>query len=333
MIINCRKDNQVPDHAYENSTYVWTVLLRRSEAWPEQIQKLLKEMSEKHAGEMIELPNNRGKIPETFLNILTQLSGVEVYTLECGAFAVNPYLKTATLTFFKASEDTVVTLAYRDEDGVVHKMSNGEAESGFNIGDYSLEGVNEVYTIIKPYPGLWALTSDDCQGLLAYYEPIEFVISPLDTPLNLLLFPSLKLVDKLAFKYAQKSDRVLVFVPLGAKNWRDKIENSNPRHILYISELQILKKSEREQLFYLIENREFIISTTTDIDTSYPKVEINTDNKLYDQNEILTIDDYVKFIVNSFQYQFPDTELSKKLGISRKSLWEKRKKYGIFKKK
>jgi len=62
-------------------------------------------------------------------------------------------------------------------------------------------------------------------------------------------------------------------------------------------------------------------------------LEINTDNKLYDQNEILTIDDYVKFIVNSFQYQFPDTELSKKLGISRKSLWEKRKKYGIFKKK
>ena len=44
-------------------------------------------------------------------------------------------------------------------------------------------------------------------------------------------------------------------------------------------------------------------------------------------------DDYVKFIVNSFQYKFPDTELSKKLGISRKSLWEKRKKYGLFKKK
>ncbi|EAH5670062.1 hypothetical protein CXE35_07460, partial [Campylobacter jejuni] len=30
---------------------------------------------------------------------------------------------------------------------------------------------------------------------------------------------------------------------------------------------------------------------------------------------------------------FPDTDLSKKLGISRKSLWEKRKKYEISKKK
>ena len=37
----------------------------------------------------------------------------------------------------------------------------------------------------------------------------------------------------------------------------------------------------------------------------------------------------------TFHYQdkYPDTELSKKLGISRKSLWEKRKKYDIVKKK
>ena len=41
--------------------------------------------------------------------------------------------------------------------------------------------------------------------------------------------------------------------------------------------------------------------------------------------------DYVKFIVLNYQHKFPDTELSKKLGISRKSLWERRKKYGIIK--
>ena len=184
------------------------------------------------------------------------------------------------------------------------------------------------YQTLKKYKNLYKEYSEYLLNDINITNDIDKVTTPLVIFTNYI-----KLVDKLAFKYAQKSDRVLVFVPLGAKNWRDKIENSNPRHILYISELQILKKSEREQLFYLIENREFIISTTTDIDTSYPKVEINTDNKLYDQNEILTIDDYVKFIVNSFQYQFPDTELSKKLGISRKSLWEKRKKYGIFKKK
>jgi biotin operon repressor len=50
-------------------------------------------------------------------------------------------------------------------------------------------------------------------------------------------------------------------------------------------------------------------------------------------NNIMTINDYVKMMVLSYQSKYPDTELSKKLGISRKSLWEKRKKLGIEKKK
>jgi hypothetical protein len=161
---------------------------------------------------------------------------------------------------------------------------------------------------------------------------IENDIDKITTPL-LIVTNYVKLVDKLAFEYAKNSNRVLIFVPLNSKEWKSKIENANFKYILYISDLQTLKKAEREQLFILLENRDFIISSTSEIETSYPTIEINTDNKLYDQNEILTIDDYVKFIVNNFQYQYPDTELSKKLGISRKSLWEKRKKYGIFKKK
>ena len=50
-------------------------------------------------------------------------------------------------------------------------------------------------------------------------------------------------------------------------------------------------------------------------------------------NEIVTIDEYVKYIIVNYQDKFSDTELSKKLGISRKSLWEKRKKYDVSKKK
>ncbi|MCW1548840.1 hypothetical protein OLS49_02640, partial [Campylobacter jejuni] len=54
--------------------------------------------------------------------------------------------------------------------------------------------------------------------------------------------------------------------------------------------------------------------------------------KNIDSNEILTIDEYVKYVIINYQNIFPDTDLSKKLGISRKSLWEKRKKYEISKK-
>ncbi len=184
------------------------------------------------------------------------------------------------------------------------------------------------YQTLKKYKNLYKEYHEYLLQDINIDNDIEKITSPL-----VILTNYIKLVDKLAFTYAKNKDRVLVFVPLSSKEWKNKIEKANKKHLLYISDLQTLKKAEREQLFDILEGRDFIISTTSDIETPYKQIEINTDNKLYDQNEILTIDDYVKFIVNNFQYQYPDTELSKKLGISRKSLWEKRKKYGIFKKK
>jgi len=184
------------------------------------------------------------------------------------------------------------------------------------------------YQTLKKYKTLYREYNEYLLQDIHIDDDIDKISSPL-----LILTNYIKLVDKLAFAYAKQTERVLSFVPLGSKDWKSKIDKANVKHLLYISDLQTLKKTEREQLFAILEGRDFIISTTSDIETPYKSIEINTDNKLYDQNEILTIDDYVKFIVNNFQYQYPDTELSKKLGISRKSLWEKRKKYGIFKKK
>jgi len=184
------------------------------------------------------------------------------------------------------------------------------------------------YQTLKKYKNLYKEYNEYLLQDIKTEDDIDKISTPL-----LILTNYVKLIDKLAFEYAKLKDRVLIFVPLTSKEWKNKIENSNKKHILYVSDLQTLKKAERELLFQLLEEREFIMSTTSEVETPYKTIEINTDNKLYDQNEILTIDDYVKFIVNNFQYQYPDTELSKKLGISRKSLWEKRKKYGIFKKK
>ena len=142
-----------------------------------------------------------------------------------------------------------------------------------------------------------------------------------------------RLVDKVVFEYAQTNKKLLTFIPLGDKTWKEKISKCSDQSLLYITEIHTLKKTDREQLLALITGYNFILCSTSELETEFPTITLNTDSKLYDQNEILTIDDYVKFIVNSFQYKFPDTELSKKLGISRKSLWEKRKKYELFKKK
>jgi len=142
-----------------------------------------------------------------------------------------------------------------------------------------------------------------------------------------------RLVDKVVFEYAQNEDKLLTFVPLTDKTWKDKIHASPTESLLYVTEIHTLKKADKEQLLELLQSYDFILCSTSELECDFETIILNTDSKLYDQNEILTIDDYVKFIVNSFQYKFPDTELSKKLGISRKSLWEKRKKYGLFKKK
>ena len=142
-----------------------------------------------------------------------------------------------------------------------------------------------------------------------------------------------RLIDKIAFEYAHINNKLLTFLPLGNKEWKEKLKNTSTSSLIYATEIHTLKKADREYFLEKLKNHDFILCTTSKLETEFETITLNTDSKLYDQNEILTIDDYVKFIVNSFQYKFPDTELSKKLGISRKSLWEKRKKYGLFKKK
>ena len=45
------------------------------------------------------------------------------------------------------------------------------------------------------------------------------------------------------------------------------------------------------------------------------------------------LDEYIKFCINTYQDNYSDVELANMLGISRKSLWEKRRKYEITKRR
>jgi len=143
-----------------------------------------------------------------------------------------------------------------------------------------------------------------------------------------------KYADSFAFEYAKKKNLPLHFITLSDPKSMSEIEAINGNSLIYIIDLQTLKKSDRKALYSMLENKNAIISSTDKIeDYEYEVIEIKSENKIFDQGEILPIEDYVKFIVLNYQHKFPDTELSKKLGISRKSLWEKRKKYDIVKKK
>lgn len=145
---------------------------------------------------------------------------------------------------------------------------------------------------------------------------------------------SQKLSDALIFEYCANIEKSFIFISLTSSNATEQILKTDKDEIIYLTELQKLKKSEKAKLFEIVKNRLIFISTT-DLTENAPffYIELNSDNKMLNHDEILSIDDYVKYIILNFQNKFPDTELSKKLGISRKSLWEKRKKYGLNKKK
>lgn len=143
-----------------------------------------------------------------------------------------------------------------------------------------------------------------------------------------------KYADRFAFDYAEQSGRDLIYVSLESASAFDDIARAPGSALLYVTDFQSLKKVDRKPFLELIASRRVIVSSTDSIDLEGVEViEIKSDNTFFEQGDILPIEDYVKYIVLNYQHKFPDTELSKKLGISRKSLWEKRKKYGIVKKK
>ena len=94
------------------------------------------------------------------------------------------------------------------------------------------------------------------------------------------------------------------------------------------------KEEAGKKILELCKKKKVAIQTS-DFAQSAPfdELELSIRDKNFDIGEIVTIDEYIKYIIVNYQDKFPDTELSKKLGISRKSLWEKRKKYDVSKKK
>lgn len=138
--------------------------------------------------------------------------------------------------------------------------------------------------------------------------------------------------DCFVFNFSNENNIASIYLDLSHPQNIDKILKDNA--LYYLVNFQNLKPSEKEKVLNLAIKKSIIIHTNTSLEhKEIPILELENEEKNFETNGILTIDDYVKHIIVSYQNVFPDTDLSKKLGISRKSLWEKRKKYGISKKK
>jgi len=141
-----------------------------------------------------------------------------------------------------------------------------------------------------------------------------------------------KLADQIVQQTAKDLKKEIVYISLALE---PKIDPSLYKDkIIYIYDFHTLKNTAKDFLVRTLSDYTVIFcSLEAQEEFEFPKLIVKNENKLTDHNSILTINDYVKLIVLKFQSKYPDTELSKKLGISRKSLWEKRKKFGIEKKR
>ena len=173
-------------------------------------------------------------------------------------------------------------------------------------------------------------------------EYFNFTMAEIDTTDVFLppSFPTLiesnsqKCADKLVFELSRKMDLPIIFISLTSSSWLKQVNAIQNKTIIYLTDYHTLKKNAKENVIKIIEDKNCVISTLEqEVDFPYRKIEFNNDNVLLGNSNIMTINDYVKMMVLSYQNKYPDTELSKKLGISRKSLWEKRKKLDIEKKK
>lgn len=140
-------------------------------------------------------------------------------------------------------------------------------------------------------------------------------------------------IDKLIMEHCQMENKIFSFISLSSENWKLKIKNTAHSHLLYISNLHLLNQNEIDELFRMLKNRIFIISTTEHIKTSYKTIKVDADMQLYDGSYIMSVEEYIQYIIKNFQYKVTDTELAKQLEFSRKTLYDRRNKYQIYKTK
>ena len=235
----------------------------------------------------------------------------------------------------KYSENSIILLlvSYISDETVTNPIKDGAK-------DYIMKPfiMDELIRKIYHYKDCRSLKRE-LQTLREYFE---FTMTDIDTSDTLLppSFPTLiesnsqKCADKLVFELSRKMDLPITFISLTTATWQKQINSIQNKTIIYLTDYHTLKRNAKDNVIKLIEDKNCVISTL-EAESEFPfrKIEFNNENQLIGNSNIMTINDYVKMMVVSYQNKYPDTELSKKLGISRKSLWEKRKKLDIEKKK
>jgi DNA-binding NtrC family response regulator len=231
----------------------------------------------------------------------------------------------------KYIDSTIILLVSYVSDATVTRPLKAGAS------DYVLKpfSIDELLRKIKHYEDFNKLKIQN----KALEDCINFLFQSTTQSLNLpTKFPYLietndqKEADKIVFELSRKMEKKIEFVSL-AKEFKFDFSNCKDK-LIYIYDFHNIKNSSKELLLKNIKELDVVLCSLDSVEHfPYGKTTIKKEIRSSHNGIILTINEYVKMMVLNFQNNYPDTELSKKLGISRKSLWEKRKKFGIEKDK
>lgn len=227
----------------------------------------------------------------------------------------------------------ILMIAYINDDTVIKPLRNG-------VTDYIVKPfiVDELIRKITHYKA-WREMREEIKFYRSYFSFIE---RELGTPEPFLYNPPFVIktntqrsADIYAMRYAREKCIHFQFHSLKEENWKSIFRVPPKKNeIYYITNLEELKKSDRKDLlelalkysviFSIVSNEKVVFPQVIDIARQVDNVELG--------GEILSVKEYEKIIISKYESRYPDIELAKKLGMSRKSLWEKRKKYGIIRK-
>lgn len=142
--------------------------------------------------------------------------------------------------------------------------------------------------------------------------------------------------DVYLMKYARDHEMNVKFLSVRQKEYKNIFKQTvDKKNCYYLVHLEALSTSEIKELLSNLQKQNIIISFVSRDELNFAQIVDMTHITNHQDlgGEILSIKEYEKMIITKFESKYPDVELAKRLGINRKSLWEKRKKYEIARKK
>ncbi|MBR7117852.1 MAG: response regulator [Helicobacteraceae bacterium] len=226
----------------------------------------------------------------------------------------------------------IVMIKYINDDTVTKMFKAG-------MHDYVIKPiiVDELIRKIEHYREFDRLQKE----VVFYKNYFEFVEGILNTPFPftynlpfIIRSSSQRSADIYAMRYARLKNIHFNFLSLKEVDWKSILNiNNNVNEIVYLTGLEQIKKSERNELIDKLHKQNVLFSFVSQEEITFSNiVDISVAKSCMDMGgEIMPIRDYEKMMIAKYEGLYSDIELAKELGISRKSLWEKRKRYGIVK--